>query len=1289
MEKPQTTWKYFEIRAIIFIFALSLMGLVNTQIAYANTPNIDIAQFAIPSSPPEQGGSVTYLIEITNDGSRTINLASLQHNVYGDLNGKGTCALPQSIGSGNYYDCKITDTIANNTPIKVITHTMTATAVDSLDNSQTATETNTQVYTIQDARSEILTTLKPAQAFYNEPGGTLTFDITVENKSTVDNVDIEELTMLAGSQTINVSTSVPGCGLPKTLAAGGSFTCTIGHVMIGQPGDQRTYTVTAKGKDDDNLLVESTDSEVIKLADVQSSVQVIKSANPMQQSEPGGIVSYDIEVHNRSATDVITVTHLIDTVHGSLDNVGNCQLPQRLEVNTTPKSFTCTYTSTFSGNPGDTESSMITATAIDDDSQTITDTDTIETEITDVPSGIFMTKSVQPNSLPEPGGTVTYTVRIRNTSATDIVTIDTLTDTHYGDISLLQTTCPLTKTLGLGDRYQCTFTVNITDKNAGFVENSLTTASGTDDDNGPVNYQNDAPVTIYDIPADIELTYDVTPGSIQEGASNVTFTVTISNTSAADQLDITTLTDDLYGNLHGVGDCSIPQTLAIGEGYRCSFVKTITGNAGELKSHKVTATGIDDDNIAITDNYTTVVNILDTPPTISVINNVTPSSLPEPGGNIAYIVKISNTSTVDPVDVMTLTDSIHGNLHGQGNCSIPQRLEIGQSYTCSFNTTIAGTAGDQETYTVEAYGIDDDGSWGDDDEDDTVTISNVPAEILVINTITPGSVPEPGGIINYFVEIRNLSSVDAVTITTLTDSIYGNLDGQGNCATSQTLAVGQVYTCNFTKMFTGIVGHQQTHTLTAQGVDNDLVAVSDDDNAAVSITDVPSKIVVTNNITPGSVPEPGGTVTYQVVVRNTSSVDTVDIVTLTDSIYGNLQGQGSCVTPQTLAVGQQYTCSFTRPVTGNAGHQEVHKVIAQGMDDDNKPVSDDDDETVTVTDVASSIAVLKTASTPNINELGAHGDITTTCLPNGPQVMAPGAAIACTYTRFVGGNAGHVENGTATASGTDDDGQSVSHQDDAPVTIGNIASAIDVTKTANKESVTELGGDVEFVVTVKNVSPVDSVTINELNDSVYGDIRSFCSPPFSTPMAPGATVTCTFTKPVTGNAGDHQTGTVVAKGIDDDGESVEDNDSTIVKITNLPASIEVVKTASTPSVDEAGENITFTVAIKNTSQTDGVNITGINDPDQGNLSALCTPSPSQTLALGGTITCTFTKFVVGNAGAVHNTTATVVGISDDGDSVQGSDDAPVTVTDLPSSMEVVKTASSASVEEDGADVITL
>ena len=92
--------------------------------------------------------------------------------------------------------------------------------------------------------------------------------------------------------------------------------------------------------------------------------------------------------------------------------------------------------------------------------------------------------------------------------------------------------------------------------------------------------------------------------------------------------------------------------------------------------------------------------------------------------------------------------------------------------------------------------------------------------------------------------------------------------------------------------------------------------------------------------------------TFDVSVKNTSAVDSVTISSLTDDVYGNLT-KGTCDVPQTMAAGASYSCSFTGAVSGNAGSTHTDVVTASGTDDDGNPVSDDDDATVTITNVAS------------------------------------------------------------------------------------------------------------------------------------------------------------------------------------------------------------------------------------------------------------------------------------------------------------------------------------------------
>ena len=220
-------------------------------------------------------------------------------------------------------------------------------------------------------------------------------------------------------------------------------------------------------------------------------------------------------------------------------------------------------------------------------------------------------------------------------------------------------------------------------------------------------------------------------------------------------------------------------------------------------------------------------------------------------------------------------------------------------------------------------------------------------------TADPGSVPERGGDVTSAVVFDNTSAVDSVTIDSLDDSIYGDVTAIGDttCTLPQTIAAGENYSCTFTEDVTGNAGDTETDIVTASGTDDDGNPVSDSDDATVEIFDVVSSIEVTKTADPTTVPEPGGPVTFTVVVDNTSTVDTVTIDTLDDSIHGDLNGDGTCSVPQTIAAGDSYSCSFTETVSGNAGFTETDVVTASGLDDDGVPVSDSDDATVTITNV--------------------------------------------------------------------------------------------------------------------------------------------------------------------------------------------------------------------------------------------------------------------------------------------------------------------------------------------------
>ena len=110
----------------------------------------------------------------------------------------------------------------------------------------------------------------------------------------------------------------------------------------------------------------------------------------------------------------------------------------------------------------------------------------------------------------------------------------------------------------------------------------------------------------------------------------------------------------------------------------------------------------------------------------------------------------------------------------------------------------------------------------------------MPPTIDMVKTATPLTRPAPGGTFTFNVVVTN-TSFEPVTITSLTDNVYGSLNGRGTCAIGATLAAnGGTYTCSFTGDFNGAPNASQTDIVTVIAVDNDGTTVTDSDDATVT-----------------------------------------------------------------------------------------------------------------------------------------------------------------------------------------------------------------------------------------------------------------------------------------------------------------------------------------------------------------------------------------------------------------------------------------------------------------------
>ncbi|HEX2180460.1 MAG TPA: hypothetical protein VHL54_13260 [Actinomycetota bacterium] len=349
-------------------------------------------------------------------------------------------------------------------------------------------------------------------------------------------------------------------------------------------------------------------------------------------------------------------------------------------------------------------------------------------------------------------------------------------------------------------------------------------------------------------------------------------------------------------------------------------------------------------------------------PTITVDKTASPASLPAPGGEFTFSVVLTNTSAV-PLVITSLSDDVYGDLAtmaGSNTCDdlIGDTLGAGASTApCSFAGSFTGSEGQSQTDTVTAVAVDVAGNQATGAGTATVSLTAPAAPVPSVQadvTASPSSVPEPGGPVEYRVVITNTSNPVPLTITSLVDSFYGNLAALPEPNTCDALIgvvvqPGQSVSCEFTVQVAGDAGDTRTNTLTVTATAPDGTVVADTAAATVSFTDVLPEIEVDKVASPQTRPAPGGTFTFRVTIANTGA-EAVLLTTLGDDVHGNLNGRGTCDTATTIAAGAAYACEFSVQFTGDEGDREVDTVLATVVDDEGNSVTEEDSESIRLTD---------------------------------------------------------------------------------------------------------------------------------------------------------------------------------------------------------------------------------------------------------------------------------------------------------------------------------------------------
>jgi len=572
--------------------------------------------------------------------------------------------------------------------------------------------------------------------------------------------------------------------------------------------------------------------------------------------------------------------------------------------------------------------------------------------------------------------------------------------------------------------------------------------------------------------------------------------------------------------------------------------------------------------------HCTFTNVMDEVPSISVDKSATPSSINEPGGNVAFTVTVTNDSSFDTVTVTAIEDDVYGNVADATNpaitgttCSVGGSIAPGGQYQCQFTALVSGNAGQMHLNTVNVSVQDEEGNPTSGSDSETVAVLDVLPSISLTKTPSVASINEPGGPVVFTVVVTNTSTAESVTLTSLVDDVYGDLNGQGTCSVAQVIPVsGGTYQCSFEGLVNGAGGSRHTNVITAYASDDDGNNTWAQASASVALIDLPSAISVTKTADKSSVTEPGEDVVFTIVVTNDSQVASVQLTSLVDSVFGDLDGQGTCSVPQTIVAGASYSCAFTEFI--DSAHVNVVTAVADDM------------------------------------------------------------------TEFAQETVGFV----------------------------NLPATMSVTKVPSVDSVNKPGADVTFVVTVNNTSAVDSLTINSMMDSVYGNLHGQGSCSVPQVIAAGGSYGCAFTAFI---AADHAN-EVTVSATDNQGAPVTGSATAEVDYVDFDAVISVTKTPSVTQVLAPGANVTFTVKVTNASQIDTVYITDLVDQVGAVVTDLdgvgtCSVTPAQELAPGEAFSCSFSAPVTGAAGQTHTNTVTASGYDSTEGAVSASASAVVTI----------------------------
>jgi hypothetical protein len=364
--------------------------VTTTTTVVAPPPEIILAMAPDSDAVAESGRDVTFDVEVTNTGVEPVTLLELIDDVFGDLRDRAneaitdnTCAQGDAnLDPGEVFSCSFTAFIAGEADGP--DHRSTTTVVVADGNGIEAFAALTARVAFLPITVAIGVEATPSVVALDEPGGIVTIDVRVVNRSTVP----ATLTLLEDSvfgdlldpdsQFVFNNTCPLAAAGPH--APGAAISCRYDTFIPADAvagGSHHTTVAALTGSGPTTVSASSAFS--IDFVDVLPEISVTAAAGAIAVSEPGEWVQFTVELRNDSVEPVL-VTALTYAGFGDLLQLGNpgligntCALQGR--VIGVGDSLVCGFSAEVIGDEGDDPRRLtVSAAAVDNEGNEATAT---------------------------------------------------------------------------------------------------------------------------------------------------------------------------------------------------------------------------------------------------------------------------------------------------------------------------------------------------------------------------------------------------------------------------------------------------------------------------------------------------------------------------------------------------------------------------------------------------------------------------------------------------------------------------------------------------------------------------------------------------------------------------------------------------------------------------------------------------------------------------------------------------------------------------------------------------